>query len=104
MSDLASLVLSSKGVYDEVISRQQNEIHALKKEVKRLIPLIPKEKPKFYFETDEEWETAKDHLFDRIKTIIDERFDPRHFDFNMGIGWSVWMTRHDLGGFYRGRG
>ena len=36
MSDLAPLVLSSTGFYDEVISRQQKEIHALKQKIHAL--------------------------------------------------------------------
>ena len=79
MSDLASLVLSSRGVYDEVISRQQNEIHALNQAVKTL---TPKEPPKFYFDTDEEWETAKDNLFNQIRTIIDNRWSHHGFGYN----------------------
>jgi hypothetical protein len=35
MSDLAPLAILSKGFFDEVISRQQQEIHALKQEVSR---------------------------------------------------------------------
>ena len=89
MSDLASLVLSSRGVYDEVISRQQNEIHALKQEVKRL---TPPSQPKFYFDTDEEWETAKDNLFDQIRRSIDVGFHPDEY----GVCSDVFGPEMDL--------
>ena len=78
MSDLAMLVLSKKGVYNQMISDQQSEIVQLRAKIKELSPPEP---PKIFFEDDEDAEDAVDAFLDELSSRIEDLDDYAYIGF-----------------------